>query len=149
MLRRRAWTDDGGSAALEFIVFGLLLLTPIVYLIVALGSIQAHALGAEAGARHLARAIATAEDVEDAGERASRVLDAIAEEYGFARDAMEVSVTCDAAGDCPQAGAMVRVTIRTDVPLPLVPAVLGAEGIARVPVEATAIQKVSRGWGSP
>jgi hypothetical protein len=41
------------------------------------------------------------------------------------------------------------VTIRADVPLPLVPAVLGAEGIARVPVEATAVQRVSRGWGSP
>ena len=46
-------TDDPerGSAALEFIVVGLVLLVPVVYLIVTLGLVQGQSLGAEAAAR--------------------------------------------------------------------------------------------------
>ena len=51
---------DEGSAALEFILVGLVLLVPIVYLVVALGAIQGQALGVETGARQLARTIASA-----------------------------------------------------------------------------------------
>ena len=50
--------SDEGSAALEFILVGLVLLVPIVYLIVALGLIQGQSLGVETGARQLARPIA-------------------------------------------------------------------------------------------
>ena len=50
-------SDDDGSAALEFILVGLVLLVPIVYLVIALGAIQGQALGVETGARQLARAI--------------------------------------------------------------------------------------------
>ncbi len=44
---RRVLTDEGGSASLEFITVGLILLVPLVYLIVALGTIQSQALGVE------------------------------------------------------------------------------------------------------
>ena len=40
----------------------MLLLVPLVYLIVSLGLIQGQSLGAEAGARHIARALSTAPD---------------------------------------------------------------------------------------
>ncbi|MDQ1574531.1 MAG: hypothetical protein QOH44_2090, partial [Actinomycetota bacterium] len=39
--------DDGGSAALEFITAGLLLLVPLVYLILAMAAIQGGALSVE------------------------------------------------------------------------------------------------------
>lgn len=67
-------TDDGGLAALEFIVVGLLLLVPLVYLVVALGLIQGQSLGAEAGARHIARALSTAENADAARRSADRIL---------------------------------------------------------------------------
>src|SRR6478736_4417484 len=53
--------DDAerGSAALEFIVVGLILLVPLVYLVLAPGLIQGQSLGVEAGARHIAQAGAT------------------------------------------------------------------------------------------
>ena len=38
---------ERGSAALEFIVVGLLLLVPLVYLIAAIGMIQQQSLGVE------------------------------------------------------------------------------------------------------
>ena len=49
--------NQRGSAALEFILVGMLLLVPLVYLVVSLGLIQGQSLGAEAGARHIARAL--------------------------------------------------------------------------------------------
>ena len=40
---------ERGSAALEFIVVGLLMLVPLVYLVVTLGLIQGQSLGVEGG----------------------------------------------------------------------------------------------------
>ena len=145
-------SDDGerGSAALEFILVGLLLLVPTVYLVVTLGMIQGQALGAEAGARHVARAISTAEDVDDARRSAELVLQSVVRDYGMSADAVDLDLSCRPAGAaCPEAGATLVVTIRTTVALPLVPPVLGLDRLASVPIEATAAQKVSRLWGSP
>lgn len=157
MRRSNRWSDrlraaasgDGGSAALEFIAVGVLMLVPLVYLVVALGQIQGQALGAEAGARHVARAIAAAPDAETASGRADAVLRSIVDEYGIDPDEVELSLSCRPAGSaCPEAGATVVVTIATRVALPLVPSVLGLESLASVPVEASAVQKVSRFWGA-
>lgn len=151
MHRENPSIDDSGqdgSAALEFILVGLILLVPIVYLIVALGAIQGHALGVEAGARQLARTIATSDDAATADARAERVIAAIAQEYGIDRDTVRIDITCArGASMCPEAGATLLVTLSASVALPLVPAVLGLESLARVPVEATGAEKVSRYWG--
>jgi Flp pilus assembly protein TadG len=139
--------DDGerGSAALEFILVGLLMLVPLVYLIVSLGLIQGQSLGAEAAARHIARAVSTATDTADAQGRADAVLAAVAEEYGL--DDVDLSIVCSPSGaSCPRAGATLHVTVRTAVTLPMVPPVLGLEDIAAVPIEATGAHKVSRFW---
>lgn len=160
MRRSRRWSDlarrlrasaggDVGSAALEFITVGVLLLVPLVYVIVALGAIQGQALGAEAGARHIARVVATATDADDADDRADAVLRAVAEEYGMDADDVSATLSCRPKGaTCPDPGATVVVTVRTRVALPFVPPVLGLDRVASVPIQATAVQKVSRFWGS-
>jgi len=140
-------TDDTGSAALEFIAVGLLLLVPVVYLVLVLGAVQEQGLGAQAGAGLLARGIATAPNADAARERADRGLASIAREYGLDPGAVSVDVTCTPAGArCPQAGAYLTVRIATRVALPLVPPVLGLDRVASVPIEATATHKVSRFW---
>ena len=58
---RSLMRDEGGSASLEFITVGLLMLVPLIYLVGALGMIQGQALGVEAAARHTARAISPAD----------------------------------------------------------------------------------------
>jgi Flp pilus assembly protein TadG len=141
--------SERGSAALEFIVIGLILLVPLVYVVVALGLIQGQALGVEASARHIARVVSTSTDAASARTSAHRVLDSVVHEYGIDRKAVEVHLSCKPAGaTCPQAGTTVHVTVRTKVALPLVPPVLGLEVMASIPVEASAAQKVSRFWGS-
>lgn len=141
--------DDDGNASLEFIVAGLILLAPLVYLIIALGAIQSQALGVEAAARHVARAVSTAANAEDAAGRADVVLAAVAEEYDIDPDAVVLRWECAPAGvECPSAGATLLLNVSADAPLPLVPPVLGLDQIASVPVEASAVQKVSRLWGA-
>ncbi|WP_203579790.1 TadE family protein [Microbacterium hibisci] len=136
---------DRGSAALEFIVVGLILLVPLVYIVVALGLIQGQSLGAEAASRHIARAVSTAADADDARARADAVLAAVSEEYGL--DDVDLSIGCTPAGAaCPSAGATLHVSVRTVVALPLVPPVLELDRIAAIPVEASAAHKVSRFW---
>lgn len=148
MLRSRRWGDEAGTAPIEFIFAGLVLLVPLVYLVVALGQIQEQSLGAESGARHIARAVATAPDAETAGTRADDVAAAIADEYGIDPDRLRVRLVCHPSGDCPRAGATLVVTVSTRVALPLTPPVLGLDRWASVPVSATSAAKVSRLWGA-
>ncbi len=139
--------DERGSAALEFIFGGVVLLVPVVYLIVTLGIVQSHALGVESAARHVARAVASAEGADDADARAAAVLDAIAREYELDRDEVGVELTCvGAPSSCPAAGATIRVTVVASAGLPLVPPVLGLQDATRIGVEASSVQKVSRYW---
>lgn len=139
---------EEGSASLEFLVAGLILLVPIAYLAVALGVVQTHAWATQATARHVARAIAVASGPDAADGRAERIARAIADEYGVEAGAIDLSVSCPTSGACPQAGGLVTVTARTEVPLPLLPPVLGLDRWARVPVEAVAVQRMSRLWGT-
>ena len=140
---------ERGSAALEFILVGLILLVPLVYLVVSLGLIQGQTLGAEAGARHIARSVSQAADAASARTAAAVVLASVVDEYGIDASTVDVAMECVPAGaSCPQAGATVVVTVRTRVALPLVPPVLGLDRLAGIPIEASSAQKVSRFWGS-
>jgi len=141
--------DESGSAALEFMVAGVLMLVPLVYLVLVLGAVQEHTLGAEAAARHTARVIGQAPDADAAAERGDAVIAAVVREYGMDGDAVGVGITCRPAGrGCPRAGATVVVTVRTQVSLPFMPPIFGLDELTAIPVEARSAQKVSRQWGS-
>lgn len=150
MRRWRRWaSDDDGSAALEFITIGVILLVPLAYLVLTLGAVQQAMLGAEAAARHTARVIGQAGDVDTATANADAVLASVIDEYGMDADTVQVSMTCTPAGAaCPSAGATVIVTISSHVSLPFVPPILGLDRATRIPLQAAAAQKVSRLWGS-
>lgn len=149
MRRPRRSVNEDGSAALEFIAVGVILLVPLVYLVIALGAIQEQTLGAEAAARHIARVVSRAPDVATAAERSDAVLAGIVDEYGLDADAVEMTLVCTpAVVECPSAGATIIVTVATRVQLPLVPEMLGLDRATAVPVQAEAVQKVSRLWGA-
>ena len=139
--------DEGGNAALEFIVVGTLMLVPLAYLIITLASIQGQALGVATAVRHLSRSIAVASDDATADVHADRVLESVTSQYGIAPGTVTTSIDCIPSGaQCPRAGAIVSVTVRAEVALPMTPSLFGLDRIARVPVQATAVQRVSRFW---
>lgn len=139
---------DEGSASLEFLTAGMILLVPLVYLVVTLATVQSHALGVQATARHIARSVAVAPGPAEADARSERIADAIAGEYGIDGDAVDIALTCPAAGACPRAGELITVTARAEVPLPFAPPVLGLDRLATIPVEARAVQRMPRTWGA-
>jgi Flp pilus assembly protein TadG len=145
--RARLLADEDGSAALEFIGLGVILLVPLVYLVLALGAIQGQLLGAESAARHAARTMSAASDGAEAMARADAAVRSAIEEYGMDAAAVDVDIRCaPAAVACPSAGATVVVTVTARVALPLVPPVLGLDRIGTVPVQAASAYKVSRTW---
>lgn len=150
MRRWSRWVhDDSGSALLEFLVLGTSLLVPLVYLILTLGAVQEQTLGAEAAARHTARAVGLAEDRAQADAAGAAVLREIVDQYGMDPDAVHVSLSCAPAdAPCPSAGATVTVEVRTRVSLPFVPPVLGLAAATSIPVEASAVQRLSRTWSA-
>ncbi|MDX2377905.1 TadE family protein [Microbacterium sp. LRZ72] len=140
---------DDGSASLEFIAVGLVLLVPLVYLIVALGQIQEQALGTASVSRHVVRAIAQAPDAGTAEVRAQQALRSTAAQYGMEPRDIDMTVTCvPRVPACPAAGTVVVVEAAAAVRLPLVPAVLGLDRLAQIVVESSAVQRTSRFWGN-
>ncbi|RWZ49720.1 hypothetical protein ELQ90_13350 [Labedella phragmitis] len=141
---RRSRTEDG-SASLEFIVAGLVLLVPIVYLVVVLFQIQSAVLAAEGGARQAARLFVDAADVDSATDHASVAVEFALADQGIDPAAADVSITCDDGGpdECLDPGDLVTVVVRLDVSLPLAPHVLGLDELVTVPIEASAVNAVS------
>ncbi|WP_136707987.1 hypothetical protein [Agromyces sp. H66] len=142
-MRRSRLSADDGSASLEFLTVGVLLLVPLVYLVLAVAAVQAGALGVEGAARQAARVAVLAADRDASDAAVDRAVRVTLADYGI--DAAEASVTvdCDRA-DCHEPGARVTVSVVARVELPLVPDVLSLSTIGSVPVEATATQTVSR-----
>ena len=141
------WADDEGSASLEFVTVGMILLLPLVYLVLAVASIQAGALAAEGAARQAARVFVQADTEREAREAADRAVRFALADHGVADDAVEVAISC-AANPCLTRRAFVTVTIDLVVPLPLVPPVIVGDFPFAVPLESTATQQVSRFWGA-
>jgi len=139
--------DETGSAALEFIGLGVILLVPLVYLVLALGAIQSQMLGVESAARHTARTMSAATDSADATVRADAAVKSAIEEYGMDPATVDVDIQCAPLGaECPSAGATVVVTVTAKVGLPFVPPVFGLDRVGSVPVQASSAYKVSRTW---
>jgi hypothetical protein len=150
MRRWSHWAkNDDGSAALEFITIGVILLVPLAYLVLTLGAVQQTMLGAEAAARHTARVIGQAENPDAAARSGDAVLTSVIDEYGMQASDVGVWVTCTPAGaECPVAGATVIVRVEAHVSLPFVPPIFGLDRATRIPLEAAAAQKISRLWGT-
>lgn len=135
--------DDSGSAALEFLAAGVMLLVPMVYLVTTLSHIETAAFATEGAARHAARIIARDGGV-DASGAAARSVAATAADFGVDPARLETEVRCDPdPGDCRLPDSVVTVAIRVDVPLPLVPSALDIALPLRVPVSASASARVS------
>lgn len=148
MRRSRRWAerfraDDDGSASLEFVAAGLILLLPIVYLVLALASIQAGAFAAEAAARQAARLFVQQQTLEAAQGVADRAIHFALADYGVDEGDASVEITCAPAA-CLEPGAVVTVVVTVAVPLPLVPAVLQGDFPLQVTLEGVAAQRVSR-----
>jgi len=136
---------DEGSASLEFITAGMLLLVPMVYLVLVMSAVQAGALAVEGAARQAARVFVQGESVPKATAQAQRAIEFALADYGLdAADAV-VSVNCSPRpSECLTRLGTVTVEVGITVDLPLVPPGLNVDVPLAIPLEASATQQVSR-----
>jgi hypothetical protein len=151
-LRKRLLADDG-SASLEFITAGILLLVPLVYLVSALSVLQGAAFASEGAARQAARVFVQSETTEQGAAAAQQAAAMAFSDFGITDGVSPLEYSCDPVPDaCLTRAGHVTVTVRVAVPLPLLPAFLGDKNSGSIPFIATATQTVSRfhtGAGAP
>jgi len=136
---------ETGSASLEFLTAGFLLLVPLVYLVVALSVVQAGALAVEGAARQAARVYVQAPTESLARERAALAVRFGLADYGLQADDATVRVACaGGANGCLTRDAGVTVTVSLTIALPLIPEILALRNATSVPLQGSATQIVSR-----
>lgn len=135
---------EAGSAAVEFLTLGVLLLVPLVYLVLALGALQGAAFAAEGAARQAARVLVLAPTDADGRSAAAEAVRIGLADWHVPVSAAAVGVRCapDPA-DCLVPRGSVTVTVRLAVALPLLPPALHVGAPGTIPVEAHAVQRVS------
>ena len=149
MPRARLSADESGTASLEFVTAGLVLLLPLVYLVLTMSALQGAALAVEGASRQAARVFVEAGNVREANAAAERAVEFALADYGLDTDDVDVSITCrPRAAACLTRRGFVTVTISIVAPLPLFPAVLGTDIPAGVPIDSVATEQVSRFAGS-
>lgn len=146
MLLSKRWADDDGSASLEFVTVGMILLVPLVYLVLSVSAIQAGAFAAEGAARQAARVFVQAPSQAAAQASAQRALTFALSDHDV-RSAARIGVSCSASPCLTRLG-YVTVTVDLAIPLPLVPPALVGDFPLAIPLHATATEQVSRFWGS-
>ena len=139
--------EERGSALVEFVTIGVLVLVPLVYLVLTLARVQAGAYAASQAAREAGRAFVTAESEGDAAARAHAAAGVAFADFAF-ENSGRVSVACDAS-PCLRPEGRVTTTATVVVPLPLVPGFARSVVPLQVPVSATHLSTVDRFRGTP
>jgi hypothetical protein len=135
---------EQGSAALEVLVLGVLLLVPLVYLVLTVAALQGAAFGAEGAARQAARSLALAA-TDAAGRRTADTAATIAlADWHIDPGAAQITVRCTPdPDDCGTPRGTVDVRVRVAATLPLLPPALALDAPGTVPIEARSVQRVS------
>ena len=155
MRRWRSWIGrrlarEDGSASLEFVTTGLILLLPLVYLVLSVAAIQGGALAVEGAARQAVRVYVQSGTEAEAAARAERAIRFALADAGLEALEPAVSVHCSPhPATCLTRRGLVTVSVAVTVPLPLVPQVLTIAAPLGVPLQATATEQVSRFWSAP
>jgi len=120
--------DERGSALVEFVWLGMLLLVPLVYILIAVFDVQRGAFGVAAASRAAGRAYALA-DTDVDGERRARAAASVAlADQGLDDQPFDLTITCQPAPPpCHTRGQTIVVHIGSRVTLPLAPSALGGD----------------------
>ena len=123
--RRRT---ERGSALVELVWLGLLLLVPMLWIVLSVFEVQRGAFAVSAAARAAGRAYALAPTDADGQQRAQAVARIALDDQGLTGSAFDVRVTCRPyPHDCHTGTSVITVLVSSRVDLPLMPSVLGGD----------------------
>ncbi|GAB3530397.1 hypothetical protein [Arthrobacter monumenti] len=144
VMRKLATGEDSesGSAVIEFIFLGTLLLVPVVYLVLAVGSLQGGSYASVGAAHQAAKVFVSSESPETGKLRAERAAMLAVTDHGFEPSSVTMEIVCNGE-KCLEPGSMVTVHISVEVPLPLMPS-MPALDLSAASVSASATEIVER-----
>ena len=127
MSHGRRVRDERGTALVELVWLGILLLVPLVWIIITIFQVQSGAFGTTTAARSAARAYALA-PTDTQGEVAARAAARLAlADQGLVGVPVDVTVSCTPfPQQCHSGTSIITVRVATDVDLPLLPDLLGS-----------------------
>ena len=134
-------SSESGSALVEFIFLGLVLLVPVVYLIITAGQVQGAAFAAVGAAESAAKVYADAAEPYAGEQQARKAAELAFADFGFEPDGLLLDISCSA--ECLAPGSTVTALVSFDVPLPLMPGLPGTD-FAPVTVDSSSTQIVER-----
>ena len=111
---------DRGSAIVEFVALGLLLLVPVVYLVVTIARVQAGAFAVVAASEQAAQAVSVLDGKNLDTARVQEVAAVAVTDQGFTARDLSLTVSCS-GGSCTGSGAVATVRADLVVELPAVP----------------------------
>lgn len=125
MPRRR---NEQGSALVELVWLGLLLLVPMLWIVLSVFEVQRGAFAVSAAARAAGRAYALAPTDADGERRARAVARVALDDQGLTGSGFDLRVTCRPyPRDCHAGTSVITVRVSSRVDLPLMPSVLGGD----------------------
>ena len=127
--------SDSGSAMLEFIVVGVAIIMPLVYLAIAVMTLHAGSFAAHAAAREAARGFIASGSVAEGNSLAIALMQQAFADHGVEAAIPTLVITCT-GGPCLSPGSQVNANISSTVPLPLIPH-WGEAAPLSFPVEAS------------
>lgn len=134
--------DERGSAVVEFVTLGVLMLVPLVYLVMMLARVQAASYAVAQASREAGRAFVTADREVDAAARARAAARISFLDHEF-EDTGTITLRCDGS-PCLRPEGRVEVTATVRVPLPLIPSFARDAVPLSVPVTASHLSTVDR-----
>lgn len=130
---------ERGSAVVEFVFLGTVLLVPVVYLVITVGQVQAASFAVVGAADQAVKVLAAAGSLDAGTASAEQAVAVAVGDHGFAPENTEVRVSCSSS-PCLQPGSTVTVTVELGVPLPWLPRIGGSPtSVAAVSSEATQV----------
>lgn len=128
--------DERGTAIVEFVWLGILLLVPLLYIVLAVFDTQRAAYAASAAARSASRAFVTSPDQTTAYARAEAAARLAFGDQGIDAADFTLVITCRPDPDrCLTPGSVVAAEVHSAADLPLMPTALGGN-TPRIAVEA-------------
>jgi Flp pilus assembly protein TadG len=131
--------SERGSAIVEFTFLALLVMVPLVYLVVAVASVQRSSSAVGEAARAGGRAMATADSIESGEDRARAAVRITLADQGIAPEEAQIRVVapgsdCDGLEIVPSldAGAEFALCVIRRAEIPGVPTILGGRGVTTV-----------------
>lgn len=125
-MRRVRQRDEGGSAIVEIVWLGILLLVPLLWIVLSVFEVQRGAFAVTSAARSAARAYSLADSDAAGRSQAQAAIRQALDDQGGDDQSFTFDVSC-AGGDCHEPGAVITVRVRSGVDLPMLPAVLGGD----------------------